>query len=107
MGKIPWRRKWQRTLVFVPRKSHGQRSLAGCGPWGHKESDMTEATEHFIVEYLTYISVSILSNIKTSKYYIMWNSTKCKRKLIQVQRDNYYIYVSGDGKKRSGKVFRG
>ena len=38
--KIPWRRKWQPTLVFLPKKSHGQRGLAGYSPWGHKESDM-------------------------------------------------------------------
>ena len=44
-GKIPWRRAWQRTPVFLPRKSHGQRSLAGCSPWGHKELD-TEHTHH-------------------------------------------------------------
>ena len=41
-GKIPWKRKWKPTLVFLPGKSHGQRSLAGYSPWGHKESDMTE-----------------------------------------------------------------
>ena len=35
--KIPWRRKWQPTQVFLPEKSHGQRSLAGYSPWGHKE----------------------------------------------------------------------
>ena len=40
-GKIPWRRKWQPTPVFLPRKSHGQRSLAGCSPWSHKELEMT------------------------------------------------------------------
>ena len=40
--KIPWRRKWQPTPVFLPGEFHGQRSLAGCSPWGHKESDMTE-----------------------------------------------------------------
>ena len=40
--KIPWRRKWQPTLVCLPRKSHGQRSLVGYSPWGRKESDMTE-----------------------------------------------------------------
>ena len=40
--KIPWRRAWQPTLVFLPRESHGQRSLAGYSPWGHKESDTTE-----------------------------------------------------------------
>ena len=39
--KIPWRRKWQTTPVFLPGKSHGQRSLAGYSSWGCKESDMT------------------------------------------------------------------
>ena len=41
-----WRRKWQPTTVFLPGESHGQRILAGHGPWGHKESDTTEATKH-------------------------------------------------------------
>ena len=37
VGKIPWRRKWQPTPVFLPRKSHGQRSLEDYNsPWGHK-----------------------------------------------------------------------
>ena len=40
--KIPWRRKWQPTAVFLPGKSHGQWSLAGYGPKGPKESDTTE-----------------------------------------------------------------
>ena len=43
-GLIPWSRKWQPTPVFVPRKSHGQRNLAGCSPWGHEESDTPEHT---------------------------------------------------------------
>ena len=42
IGKIPWRRKWQPTPVFLPEKSHGQRSLVGYSPWGQKESDPTE-----------------------------------------------------------------
>ena len=42
------RRKWQPTPVFLPRESHGQRSLAGRGPWGCRESDTTEVTEHII-----------------------------------------------------------
>ena len=42
VGKIPWVRKWQPPPVFLPGKSHGQRSLAGYSPWGCKESDMTE-----------------------------------------------------------------
>ena len=42
VGKIPWSRKWQPTPVFLPGKSHGQRSLVGCSPWGCEESDRTE-----------------------------------------------------------------
>ena len=42
VGKIPWRRKWQPTPVFLPGKSHGWWSLVGYCPWGPKESDMTE-----------------------------------------------------------------
>ena len=41
VGKIPWRRKWHLTPVFLPGESHGQRSLAAYSPWGHKVSDMT------------------------------------------------------------------
>ena len=44
--KIPWRRKWQPTPVFLPGESHGQRSLASYSPWGHKESNTTEWLEH-------------------------------------------------------------
>ena len=49
MGSVPgwedpWRRKRQSTPVLLPGKSHGQRSLVGYSPWGHKESDTTEAT---------------------------------------------------------------
>ena len=46
VGKIPWRRARQPTPVFLPGESHGQRSLVGYSPWGHKESDTNEATEH-------------------------------------------------------------
>ena len=42
--KLPWRRGWQPTPAFLPGESHGQRRLVGYSPWGHKESDMTEAT---------------------------------------------------------------
>ena len=35
-GKIPWRRAWLPTLVFLPGESYGQRSLMGCSPWGRR-----------------------------------------------------------------------
>ena len=41
VGKIPWRRKWQPTPVFLPGKFRGQRSLAGYSPWGCRELNMT------------------------------------------------------------------
>ena len=40
--KIPWRRKWQPTPAFLPEEFHGQKSLVGYSPCGHKESDKTE-----------------------------------------------------------------
>ena len=42
IGKTPWRRAWQLTLVFWPGEFHGQRSLVGYSPRCHKESDTTE-----------------------------------------------------------------
>ena len=45
--KIPYRRKWSPTPVFLPGKSHGQRTLAGymgLQPWGCKELNTTEVT---------------------------------------------------------------
>ena len=38
----PLEKEWQPTLVFLSGEFHGQRSLVGYCPWGHKESDMTE-----------------------------------------------------------------
>ena len=42
-SKMPWRRAWQPTLVFLSGESNGQRSLVGCSPQGSKEADTTEA----------------------------------------------------------------
>ena len=47
VGKIPWRREWQPTLVFLPGEFHEERRLVGYSPWGHKESDITERLTHF------------------------------------------------------------
>ena len=50
--RLSWSRKWQPTALFLPGETHGQRSLAGHGPWGRRESDTTEATKHAQVEGL-------------------------------------------------------
>ena len=44
--KIPWRRKWQPTAVFLLKESHGQRSLAGYGPWGHMTEDVLHVNSY-------------------------------------------------------------
>ena len=41
-SSLPRRRQWHPTPVLLPGKSHGQRSLVGCSPWGPQESDTTE-----------------------------------------------------------------
>ena len=54
---IPWRREWLLTLVFLPGEFHGQRSLAGYSPWGHKESDTTKwlILSHFSLKSLSQV----------------------------------------------------
>ena len=45
VGKIPWRREWEPTLVFSPGEFHSQRSLEGYSPWGRKESSPAPQSE--------------------------------------------------------------
>ena len=64
VGKIPWRRKWQPSPVFLPGESHGQRSRAGYSPWGCKGLDTTERlstyawTQVLLGEGVTHFPVS-------------------------------------------------
>ena len=52
VGKVPWRRAWLSTPVFLSGEFHGQRSLVGYSPWGCKESD---TTERLILQEVSYI----------------------------------------------------
>ena len=77
VGKIPWRRKWQPTPVFLPGESHGRRSLVGYSPRCCKESDMTERLHlhtklmlNLEIFFIIYIAISI--NINND------NSATCK-----------------------------
>ena len=60
--KIPWRRKWQPTPVFLPGQSHGQRSLAGNSLWGRREvgHNYTHTLPIFQVSYNIPVAVTIL-----------------------------------------------
>ena len=85
-GKIPWMRKWQPTPVLFPGKSHGQRSLTGYSPWGHRESDTTEQLNTQItwkfslkltvaMEAKVKIAQSVMSNfLQPYGLYSPWNS---------------------------------
>ena len=64
VGKIPWRRKWQPTLVYLPGEFHGQRSLAGYSPWGRKESDMSERLSLSLWNCQESVCSSVLSHHK-------------------------------------------
>ena len=46
--KIPWRRQWQPTPVFLPGESHGPGCLMGYSSWGRKELDTTEHTHTYV-----------------------------------------------------------
>ena len=65
VGKIPGRRKWQPIPIFLPGESHGQRSLGGCSPWGHKESDMTERLQSLTQRNNMYLRTSLVHFIST------------------------------------------
>ena len=63
VGKVPWRRAWQPTPVFLPGQFHGQRSLAGYSLCGCKESDTTERLTHTHTHKYLIITVSLLTNV--------------------------------------------
>ena len=75
VGKIPWRRAWQPTPVFLPGESHGQRSLVSYSPWDRTESDTIEVTWHMPMSMRGYTHENTLK--ATGKHDIM---IKCKKK---------------------------
>ena len=66
--KIPWRRRWQPTPVFLPGKSHGQRSLVSFSPQGRKELHTAERlTMCACTDPTFFLQFSIL--------FVLWNKT--------------------------------
>jgi len=47
--KIPWRREWQPTPVFLTGEFHGQKNLVSYNPWVHKELDTTVRLTHYVL----------------------------------------------------------
>ena len=112
--KIPWRRKWQPTPVPSPGKSHGQRSLVGCSPWGQKESDPTERLHfhyHFCwIAWFTrsnsclVFSVSTWGLFKPGSPCRIWNS--CVKEWLGIPKDGHNQFISPNHFWKSFKVFK-
>ena len=79
--KIPWRKAWQHASVFFPGKSHGQRSLVGYSPQGHKEYDLTKRLSTQLKQYnqgLKSLELNIhlhklIFKQRTKMNYDLWN----------------------------------
>jgi len=56
--KIPWRREWQPTPVFLSGEFLEERNLTGYSPWGHKESGTTEQLNYFTLPSLCLMILS-------------------------------------------------
>ena len=98
--KIPWRRQWQPTPVFLPKMSYGERSLVGYHPWGCKRVGRDLTTQQK-TPWIIY--VMCLAQCQTEDWHLMkWLLKKKKkvfllrvgagggglgRKYIQVQKD--------------------
>ena len=82
--KICCKRKRQPTPVFSPGESHGQSSLAGYSPRGHKKSDKTEATYTHLSTTKNFLIFSIIS-----LQYFMKTSPPLLTLFNYISRDNY------------------
>ena len=78
IGKIPWRR-WKPTPVFLPGKSHGQRTLVGYSPWGCKDLDTTEQ-----LHVLENIILSEKNLAEKDSYHMISVLSGCKREMLTI-----------------------
>ena len=78
-GKIPWRREWQSTPVFLPGKSHSQRILAGYNPWGCKRTGHNLGTKATRQQQYMYMEYRICSILHLLFQFNPQNSSYCPR----------------------------
>ena len=95
VGKIPWRWKWQPTPIFLPGEFHGRRSLAGYSPWGHEESDTTEATKHECSSAIW--QSSKLSIVMAAEYPIVWVEHCYRTRLWSPEHSRVKLLTPGFG----------
>ena len=72
IGKISWKRKWQPTPVVLPGKSHGQRNVASCSPWGWKRVGhnwVTKQQQITLILCCMYYYILIIPLLWLNKFY--------------------------------------
>ena len=79
-------RKWQPIPVFLPGKSHGQRSLADYSPWGYEESDASTLIKNFKAVFNTIISFQISFCLKIIKLFYSWFTP------VSIQIDEFIVF---------------
>ena len=80
IGKIPWRRKWQATPVFLPGKPHGQRNLVGYSPWSHNGLDTTDHAQPWKRDRncrsLTYLNIDLVKQVFSYAFFLIMQLAK-------------------------------
>ena len=92
-----WRRKWQPTPVFLPKKCQGQRSLAGYSPKGLKESDLTEHTHFSSKTYYPWVvyhcsqwwKLSLWIQFLKNQFVKVWNSRESDNYLANMTTGSF------------------
>ena len=96
--KVMWRRQWHPTPVFLPGKSHGQRSLVGCSPWGCEELDTTEQLHfHFSLSCIgerdgNPLQCSCLENLRDGRAWwaVVYGVAQSRTQLTRLSRSRHY-----------------
>ena len=106
-----WRRKWQPTPVFLPGEFHGQRSMAGYSPWGHKESDTTEWLRSTFIHWhstlrksLSSLFLHLFTSVLTHKFLFyseVCNSISLFILMLQWSSEGFWNSVCGTSGKFS------
>ena len=107
-GRSPGEGKWQATPALLPGKSHGQMTLVGCSPWGHK-SDTTQQLTHKTLSYLELVgawecevrSVSQAGTLQGSTLSIRLG---CKNQTFSKEREQGYSCVRGPTMNEDKKI---
>jgi len=107
-GKIPCRRKWQPTPVFLPGEAHGQRNLADYSPWGCKELDMIQRLNHnhWQTQQLGWTSGELCWVKKSQSYIQLYLYNILERSKLERWRTDYWLPEVKDGGWGGGRVHR-